>query len=134
MKWIKLVLKACCINSGHRLKLRVRVLFHFAFVTVPSIFCERESLYFHALVSVDHLTFLAANSCFVLVLFGHAVDDDFILPHHLDRIFEAYVMLVNPNEKLWRFPDHRDCIHTRINSQNKCHLIIDLKDVLITTD
>ncbi|XWS09082.1 hypothetical protein CRYUN_Cryun40dG0055600 [Craigia yunnanensis] len=32
-----------------------------------------------------------AKSCFVPVLFGHAVDDDFIRPHHSDRIFEAYV-------------------------------------------
>ncbi|XP_022761960.1 uncharacterized protein LOC111307900 isoform X2 [Durio zibethinus] len=32
-----------------------------------------------------------AKSCFVPVLFGHAVADDFIHPHHSDRIFEAYV-------------------------------------------
>lgn len=31
-----------------------------------------------------------AKSCFVPVLFGHAVEDDFINPHHSDRIFEAY--------------------------------------------
>ncbi|KAK4856771.1 hypothetical protein QYF36_020991 [Acer negundo] len=36
-------------------------------------------------------TIKAANSCFVPALFGHAIDDDFILPHHSDRIFEAYV-------------------------------------------
>ncbi|XVF28950.1 hypothetical protein REPUB_Repub15cG0076700 [Reevesia pubescens] len=35
--------------------------------------------------------FTVAKSCFVPVLFGHAVDDDFIRPHHSDRIFEAYV-------------------------------------------
>ncbi|KAJ4968445.1 hypothetical protein NE237_015146 [Protea cynaroides] len=32
-----------------------------------------------------------AKSCFVPVLLGHAVDDDFILPHHSDQIYEAYV-------------------------------------------
>ncbi|ONI28572.1 hypothetical protein PRUPE_1G148800 [Prunus persica] len=32
-----------------------------------------------------------ANSCFVPSLFGHAIDDDFIQPHHSDRIFEAYM-------------------------------------------
>ncbi|KAK4859034.1 hypothetical protein QYF36_025666 [Acer negundo] len=85
---IKLVRKACCTNSGHRLKLRVSVLFHFAFVTVPSIFCERQR------------PSKAANSCFVPALFGHAVDGDFILPHHSDCIFEAFVILVNPNEKI----------------------------------
>ncbi|KAG8373023.1 hypothetical protein BUALT_Bualt12G0127800 [Buddleja alternifolia] len=32
-----------------------------------------------------------AKSSFVPVLFGHAIDDDFIQPHHSDRIFDAYV-------------------------------------------
>ncbi|GLT47507.1 hypothetical protein SLA2020_212000 [Shorea laevis] len=32
-----------------------------------------------------------AKSCFVPVLFGHAIEDDFIHPHHSDQIFEAYV-------------------------------------------
>ncbi|XP_073123108.1 uncharacterized protein [Henckelia pumila] len=32
-----------------------------------------------------------AKSCFVPVLFGHAGDDDFIQPHHSDRIFDAYM-------------------------------------------
>ncbi|KAF5738602.1 hypothetical protein HS088_TW13G01503 [Tripterygium wilfordii] len=32
-----------------------------------------------------------AKSCFVPVLLGHAMDDDFIHPHHSDRIFEAYM-------------------------------------------
>ncbi|XP_039072123.1 uncharacterized protein LOC120219378 isoform X2 [Hibiscus syriacus] len=36
-------------------------------------------------------TIKVAKSCFVPVLFGHAIDDDFILPHHSDCIFEAYV-------------------------------------------
>ncbi|XWS13579.1 hypothetical protein CRYUN_Cryun36dG0049000 [Craigia yunnanensis] len=39
----------------------------------------------------DLNTIKVAKSCFVPVLFGHAVDDDFIHPHHSDRIFEAYV-------------------------------------------
>ncbi|XP_034225405.1 uncharacterized protein LOC117635153 isoform X3 [Prunus dulcis] len=36
-------------------------------------------------------TIKVANSCFVPSLFGHAIDDDFIQPHHSDRIFEAYM-------------------------------------------
>ncbi|XWS35067.1 hypothetical protein CRYUN_Cryun21dG0094300 [Craigia yunnanensis] len=39
----------------------------------------------------DLNTIKVAKSCFVPVLFGHAADDDFIRPHHSDRIFEAYV-------------------------------------------
>ncbi|XVF38118.1 hypothetical protein REPUB_Repub20aG0070900 [Reevesia pubescens] len=39
----------------------------------------------------DLNTIKVAKSCFVPVLFGHAIDDDFIRPHHSDRIFEAYV-------------------------------------------
>ncbi|KAF6135944.1 hypothetical protein GIB67_006836 [Kingdonia uniflora] len=41
-----------------------------------------------------HLSFLkekVANSCFVPVLIGHAIDDDFIRPHHSERIYNAYV-------------------------------------------
>ncbi|OWM78516.1 hypothetical protein CDL15_Pgr016240 [Punica granatum] len=36
-------------------------------------------------------TIKVAKSCFVPALFGHATDDDFIRPHHSDRIFEAYM-------------------------------------------
>ncbi|XP_011090818.1 uncharacterized protein LOC105171411 isoform X3 [Sesamum indicum] len=36
-------------------------------------------------------TIKVAKSCFVPVLFGHAIDDDFIQPHHSDNIFDAYV-------------------------------------------
>ncbi|PON80200.1 Alpha/beta hydrolase fold [Parasponia andersonii] len=36
-------------------------------------------------------TIKVAKTCFVPVLFGHATDDDFIRPHHSDRIFDAYV-------------------------------------------
>ncbi|KAK4755751.1 hypothetical protein SAY87_009508 [Trapa incisa] len=32
-----------------------------------------------------------AKTCFVPVLLGHATDDDFIRPHHSDRIFEVYM-------------------------------------------
>ncbi|XP_059311911.1 uncharacterized protein LOC132063404 isoform X4 [Lycium ferocissimum] len=32
-----------------------------------------------------------AKSCFVPVLLGHAIDDDFIQPHHSDRVFDAYM-------------------------------------------
>ncbi|GFQ05955.1 uncharacterized protein yqkd, partial [Phtheirospermum japonicum] len=39
----------------------------------------------------DLNTIKVAKSCFVPVLFGHANDDDFIQPHHSDRIFDAYV-------------------------------------------
>lgn len=33
-----------------------------------------------------------AKSCFVPALLGHAIEDDFIQPHHSDRIFEAYMV------------------------------------------
>ncbi|KAB2062028.1 hypothetical protein ES319_A10G126000v1 [Gossypium barbadense] len=36
-------------------------------------------------------TIKVAKSCFVPALFGHAIGDDFIRPHHSDRIFEAYM-------------------------------------------
>ncbi|PHU30547.1 hypothetical protein BC332_02640 [Capsicum chinense] len=36
-------------------------------------------------------TIKVAKSCFVPVLLGHAVDDDFIQPHHSDHVFEAYM-------------------------------------------
>ncbi|KAJ9538402.1 hypothetical protein OSB04_031135 [Centaurea solstitialis] len=36
-------------------------------------------------------TIKVAKSSFVPVLFGHAGDDDFIQPHHSDRIYEAYM-------------------------------------------
>ncbi|CAN8268667.1 unnamed protein product [Cochlearia groenlandica] len=38
----------------------------------------------------DLNTIKVAKSSFVPVLFGHALDDDFIRPHHSDRIYEAY--------------------------------------------
>ncbi|XP_033132242.1 uncharacterized protein LOC103835198 isoform X3 [Brassica rapa] len=39
----------------------------------------------------DLNTIKVAKSCFVPVLLGHAIDDDFIHPHHSERIYEAYV-------------------------------------------
>lgn len=36
-------------------------------------------------------TIRVAKSCFVPVLLGHATDDDFIHPHHSDRIYESYI-------------------------------------------
>ncbi|XP_019180811.1 PREDICTED: uncharacterized protein LOC109175893 isoform X2 [Ipomoea nil] len=36
-------------------------------------------------------TIKVARCCFVPLLLGHAVDDDFIQPHHSDRIFDAYM-------------------------------------------
>ncbi|KAL1372615.1 hypothetical protein AAHE18_01G216400 [Arachis hypogaea] len=39
----------------------------------------------------DLNTIKVAKSCFVPALLGHAIDDDFINPHHSDRIFEAYM-------------------------------------------
>ncbi|KAH0915886.1 hypothetical protein HID58_030332 [Brassica napus] len=39
----------------------------------------------------DLNTIKVAKSCFVPVLLGHAIDDDFIYPHHSERIYEAYV-------------------------------------------
>ncbi|KAJ7954977.1 Alpha/beta-Hydrolases superfamily protein [Quillaja saponaria] len=40
---------------------------------------------------MDLNTIKVAKSCFVPVLLGHAIDDDFIRPHHSDRIFDAYM-------------------------------------------
>ncbi|XP_076928953.1 uncharacterized protein LOC143593108 [Bidens hawaiensis] len=40
---------------------------------------------------VELNTIKVAKSSFVPVLFGHASDDDFIQPHHSDRIYEAYM-------------------------------------------
>ncbi|KAL8235194.1 hypothetical protein R6Q59_021294 [Mikania micrantha] len=40
---------------------------------------------------VELNTIKVAKSSFVPVLFGHAGDDDFIHPHHSDRIYEAYM-------------------------------------------
>ncbi|CAH8360183.1 unnamed protein product [Eruca vesicaria subsp. sativa] len=39
----------------------------------------------------DLNTIKVAKSSFVPVLFGHALDDDFIRPHHSDLIYEAYI-------------------------------------------
>jgi len=40
-----------------------------------------------------------AKSCFVPALLGHAIEDDFIRPHHSDRILEAY--MVNMFARIW---------------------------------
>ncbi|XP_023547926.1 uncharacterized protein LOC111806722 [Cucurbita pepo subsp. pepo] len=40
---------------------------------------------------MDLNTIKVAKSCFVPVLIGHAIDDDFIRPHHSDQIHDAYV-------------------------------------------
>ncbi|XP_010278885.1 PREDICTED: uncharacterized protein LOC104612914 isoform X2 [Nelumbo nucifera] len=40
---------------------------------------------------MDLNTIKVANNCFVPALIGHAIDDDFIPPHHSDRIYDAYV-------------------------------------------
>ncbi|KAI3715384.1 hypothetical protein L6452_22365 [Arctium lappa] len=40
---------------------------------------------------VELNTIKVAKSSFVPVLFGHAGDDDFIQPHHSDRIYDAYM-------------------------------------------
>ncbi|KAL5218935.1 hypothetical protein ABZP36_019619 [Zizania latifolia] len=40
---------------------------------------------------MDLDTIQVAKRCFVPALFGHATDDDFILPHHSDKIYESYV-------------------------------------------
>ncbi|GAB4843486.1 hypothetical protein Ancab_013447 [Ancistrocladus abbreviatus] len=39
---------------------------------------------------MDLNTIKVAKSCFVPALLGHATDDDFIQPHHSERIFDAY--------------------------------------------
>ncbi|KAM3292558.1 hypothetical protein ACQJBY_036353 [Aegilops geniculata] len=40
---------------------------------------------------MDLDTIQVAKRCFVPALFGHATEDDFILPHHSDKICEAHV-------------------------------------------
>ncbi|KAG1331732.1 hypothetical protein COCNU_02G017000 [Cocos nucifera] len=40
---------------------------------------------------MDLDTIQVAKCCFVPVLLGHAIDDDFIHPHHSERIYDAYV-------------------------------------------
>ncbi|XP_008797057.2 uncharacterized protein LOC103712341 [Phoenix dactylifera] len=40
---------------------------------------------------MDLDTVQVAKCCFVPVLLGHAIDDDFIHPHHSERIYDAYV-------------------------------------------
>ncbi|XP_022138579.1 uncharacterized protein LOC111009703 isoform X2 [Momordica charantia] len=40
---------------------------------------------------MDLNTIKVAKACFVPVLLGHAIDDDFIRPHHSDLIYDAYV-------------------------------------------
>jgi hypothetical protein len=45
-------------------------------------------------VSITAFLLQVASSCFVPVLLGHAIDDDFINPHHSDCIFEAYMVII----------------------------------------
>ncbi|KAF8720982.1 hypothetical protein HU200_023391 [Digitaria exilis] len=40
---------------------------------------------------MDLDTIQVAKRCFVPALFGHATEDDFILPHHSDKIYESYI-------------------------------------------
>jgi hypothetical protein len=40
---------------------------------------------------MDLDTIQVAKRCFVPALFGHATEDDFILPHHSDKIYESYM-------------------------------------------
>ncbi|KNA25610.1 hypothetical protein SOVF_005020 isoform A [Spinacia oleracea] len=40
---------------------------------------------------MDLNTIKVAKSSFVPVLFGHAIDDDFIQPHHSERIYDVYM-------------------------------------------
>ncbi|CAL4939503.1 unnamed protein product [Urochloa decumbens] len=40
---------------------------------------------------MDLDTIQVAKCCFVPALFGHATEDDFILPHHSDKIYESYM-------------------------------------------
>ncbi|KAI4317722.1 hypothetical protein L6164_025570 [Bauhinia variegata] len=40
---------------------------------------------------MDLNTIKVAKSCFVPALLGHGIEDDFIQPHHSDRIFEVYM-------------------------------------------
>lgn len=51
-------------------------------------------LFIHYLLALQ-----VAKSCFVPALLGHAIDDDFIRPHHSDFILEAY--MVNMFARIW---------------------------------
>ncbi|KAK9024333.1 hypothetical protein V6N11_004500 [Hibiscus sabdariffa] len=67
--------------------------FYFCLLQVKfAIQIMRKSIQKKAKFDITDLnTIKVAKSCFVPVLFGHAIDDDFIQPHHSDYIFEAYV-------------------------------------------
>jgi len=46
-----------------------------------------------SIILINYLFVLqVAKCCFVPALLGHAIEDDFIQPHHSDRIFEAYMV------------------------------------------
>ncbi|KAG6466446.1 hypothetical protein ZIOFF_075752 [Zingiber officinale] len=53
-----------------------------------SCFCACHIVVFEELILI--CTPDVARRCFVPVLLGHAIDDDFIHPHHSDHIFDAY--------------------------------------------
>ena len=42
--------------------------------------------------TAGNVTLQVAKRCFVPALFGHATEDDFILPHHSDKIYESYMV------------------------------------------
>lgn len=63
----------------------------------PSVNLCTFILVFHTFIfSIVVIHYLSAlqvvKSCFVPALIGHAIDDDFIRPHHSDRILEAYMV------------------------------------------
>ncbi|KAG6431117.1 hypothetical protein SASPL_109192 [Salvia splendens] len=64
-----------------------------------------------------------AKSCFVPVLFGHAIEDDFIQPHHSDRVFDAYVVIITPCKY---FPFFKVLYFNLDNSadQYRCFLLV----------
>ncbi|GKE37565.1 alpha/beta hydrolases superfamily protein [Tanacetum coccineum] len=53
---------------------------------------------------LDLSTIKSAKSSFVPVLFCHAVDDDFIHPHHSDRIYEAYMYILTGRQEYHQIP------------------------------
>jgi len=62
------------------------------FIQLPFVLILSYYLLFKNVIPLYFFVLQVAKSCFVPVLFGHAIDDDFIRPHHSQSIFEAYMV------------------------------------------
>ncbi|KAF9673322.1 hypothetical protein SADUNF_Sadunf10G0012000 [Salix dunnii] len=68
-------------------------------------------------------TIKVAKSCFVPVLFGHAIDDDFIHPHHSDRVFEAYMDSLSSLHEVGYNPESSVAVYKEPSSSSTAHAI-----------